>query len=161
MSTLDTVLSLFIAAFAGTLIGYLNQRRGGAGGVRTFGLICSGAALAAIVSRQFFVSLGLPWAADPGRLSAQVIPALFFLSAGVFWVDQAKAQGISTVIGLWVTAILGLMLGSGLGWKAIVIFSFIMGIYFLLDWLTDYIYRRNRTVEGDKENKMGSQPDKG
>ncbi|NLB18166.1 MAG: hypothetical protein GX825_05415, partial [Syntrophomonadaceae bacterium] len=98
MSTLETLLSLFMAALMGSLIGYLNQRRGGAGGTRTFGIICCGAALTAIVSRQFFVGLGLPWVADPGRLSAQVIPALFFLSAGVFWVDQARAQGISTVI---------------------------------------------------------------
>lgn len=106
------LLRILLAAAVGIIIG-LTTRTAAA---RMFAIICTGAALLTIVSTEFYQVIEYPWFSDPGRLSAQVIAALGFLGTGVIWISERReVKGLSVSASIWVTAILGMLIGSGLG----------------------------------------------
>lgn len=82
---------------------------------RTFAIVCMGSTLLTLTSIEFFKMFDYPWYTDPGRLSAQVISALGFIGVGLIWMSEdRKIRGLSVAAGLWITAIIGILLGAGL-----------------------------------------------
>lgn len=130
MNWLDFVGSLILAAAVGSAIGFITQARNKGEGVRTFAIICTGSALVALVSTYFFINMDRTWTADPGRLSAQVVSALGFLVIGLIWLaEERQIKGLSGAANLWVTAILGVMIGSSMQWSAVLAFVIIAIAY--------------------------------
>ena len=90
--------------------------------MRTHVIVCMGAALAMIVSKYGFVDLtltdGSPFpgtrGADPARVAAQVVSGISFLGAGVIFKREGLVRGLTTAAGIWVTAAIGLAVGSGM-----------------------------------------------
>jgi putative Mg2+ transporter-C (MgtC) family protein len=122
------LLRILVAAVIGTLIG----TRTNAEASRMFVIVCIGATLLTIVSTEFYKVLDYPWLGDPGRLSAQIIVALGFLGTGLIWVsEKQEVQGLSVAATLWVTAILGILIGTGLSVTNIAIIIFIVVIYLI------------------------------
>ena len=52
--------------------------------------------------------------ADPARIAAQVVSGVSFLGAGVIFHNGSSIHGLTTAAGVWVTAGIGLSLGSGM-----------------------------------------------
>lgn len=83
-------------------------------GDQLFALVAMGSALMAVVSTEFFHFFILPGNVDPGRLAAQVISALGFIGSGLIWLENKQVRGTRTAASLWLTAIMGLLIGAGL-----------------------------------------------
>ena len=119
---LDFCVRLLLSCLCGGAIGIERSRHFKEAGVRTHVIVCVGAALAMIVSKYSFADLVLPDGsdfpgvrdADPARIAAQVISGISFLGAGVIFKREGLVRGLTTAAGIWVTAAIGLAVGSGM-----------------------------------------------
>jgi len=109
------VLTFLFASF----VGLERQNVGKAAGLSSHILVAMGAAAIAIMQRLMFehqLDLQANYNIDPEgqRVIAQVVTGIGFVGAGVIIKDQANVvKGITTAATLWVTAMIGLILGSG------------------------------------------------
>ena len=122
MQTGDFFLRLVLACVCGAAIGFERSRRFKGAGIRTHIIVCCGAALMMIVSKYGFVDLTSmagevfhgTRGADPARIAAQVVSGISFLGAGVIFKNNGAVKGLTTAAGLWVTAGIGLAVGTGM-----------------------------------------------
>ena len=118
----DFFLRLVLACVCGAAIGFERSRRFKGAGIRTHIIVCCGAALMIIISKYGFADLtGLAGetfngtrGADPARIAAQVVSGISFLGAGVIFKNKGAVKGLTTAAGIWVTAGIGLSIGSGM-----------------------------------------------
>jgi putative Mg2+ transporter-C (MgtC) family protein len=106
-----------ISLLVGMLIGYERSRNLKPAGVRTYSLVCIGAALFMIVSIYGIPNLGYDFPGfqvDPGRVAAQIVTGIGFVGAGAIWKDRGDIRGLTTAANLWVTAGLGMAIGIGM-----------------------------------------------
>ena len=116
----SAIFKLALSLLLGGIVGFERKRKGQVAGARTFALISMGATLAMIVSIYIpQVYLGLK-NGDPGRVAAQVITGVGFLGAGAIIQTKGSVRGLTTAAGIWMVAALGLAVGVGLYWIAIV-----------------------------------------
>lgn len=121
------ILSAFLV---GLVIGVFNRNLYM---VRILTLVCVGAALVTYTSVEFFQTLALPWYSDPGRLSAQIVSALGFIGTGFIWIsDNKEVRGISHAAVIWLTAIVGMLIGAGLSYPTVAALFFILVLYWLM-----------------------------
>ena len=117
------VFRLVLAMLLGGVIGYGRSKKQRNAGLRTYMLVCTGAALTILISMYEYQMLSTYWAVvveevglkfDGTRYAAAVVGGIGFLSAGVI-IDARHQQvsGLTTAIGLFVTACLGLAVGAG------------------------------------------------
>ena len=117
---------------------------------RTFIIICMGSTLITITSVEFFKMFDYPWYSDPGRLSAQVVSALGFIGVGLIWMSEdRKIRGLSVAASLWITAIIGILVGIGLLKITFIFLVFLILIaYFaepLVSWRRNMQSRKSNT----------------
>ena len=109
------VFKIVIAFIVGIIIGYDRERSGKAAGIRTQMLICVGSALIAGISVHLgdkFVPVAGGARPDPARLLAQIVTGIGFVGAGVILKSNQRVTGITTAATLWVTAAIGIAIGS-------------------------------------------------
>ena len=91
--------------------------------MRTYILVCLGAALVMMTGQYMFVEFN---SGDPARLGAQVVSGIGFLGAGSIIVEgHTKVRGLTTAAGLWTAACIGLSIGIGFYLGAIISTAFI------------------------------------
>lgn len=113
------VLRLGLAVAIGSIIGNERAKHGQAAGMRTHILVCVGAALTAMIS--VFLADEVGSTGDMTRISAQVISGIGFLGAGMIIVKNNNViSGLTTAAGVWTTSIIGIALGYGFYYGAIV-----------------------------------------
>jgi len=115
--TTELLLRIALAGLLGALIGVERQLRAKEAGLRTHILVCIGSAMFMLVSKYGFADLlvqGHNIALDPSRISAQVVSGIGFLGAGTIMLNKQFVRGLTTAAGLWVTAAIGLIIGSGM-----------------------------------------------
>ena len=107
---LELIIRLFLSFIAGFIIGLEREKSGHPAGLKTHILVSVGACLIMIISINGFEG------GDPARLAAQVVSGMGFIGAGAIMRDNAGGiKGITTAAAtLWVTACIGLGLGSGM-----------------------------------------------
>lgn len=98
---------LMMALLMGSVVGYERERAGKEAGMRTQALVCMGAALFTIISE-----IGFP-GSDPARVAAQIIPGIGFIGAGLILRRHGEVRGLTTAAALWVTAAVGMAIGTG------------------------------------------------
>ncbi|HEM7943786.1 MgtC/SapB family protein [Citrobacter freundii] len=114
--TEEFLFRLILASLLGGVIGLERQIRAKEAGVRTHILIGIGSAMFMIVSKYGFYDviehthIGL----DPSRIAAQVVTGVGFLGAGNILVQKQTIKGLTTAADVWVTAAMGLVIGSGM-----------------------------------------------
>lgn len=123
--SVDTMLlRLLLAALLGGIIGWERERRRKQAGLKTHLLVAVGATLIMLTSIYGFDSdlINHPNARfDPARLSAQVVSGIGFLGAGaILRRSNNVISGLTTAATLWVAAAIGLSVGSGFYWPAVV-----------------------------------------
>lgn len=109
--TLDFVIRLLVASLVGAVIGFERKYRAKGAGIGTHVLVAIGAALFMIVSQHGFD--GAP-RFDAARVAAGVVSGIGFLGGGIILKQQNRVSGLTTAAGLWVTAAMGLAIGSGM-----------------------------------------------
>ena len=116
---ISSLLRILLAALVGGIIGTERSRHGSAAGLRTHILVCVGATLTALTGMYLSIILGID--TDPLRLSAQVISGIGFLGTGMIVVKNSNIiTGLTTAAGMWATAAIGIALGCGFYFGALV-----------------------------------------
>lgn len=115
---------LLLSVVLGGLIGWERERRNKQAGLKTHLLVSVGSTLIMLTSIYGFDSLLMnhPNARfDPARLSAQVVSGIGFLGAGaILRRSNHVISGLTTAATLWVAAAIGLSVGSGFYWPAVI-----------------------------------------
>lgn len=112
---LTTFLLHFLCAiFLGAFIGFERERHKKSAGLRTYILVTSGATLYALLSIHGFN------AEDPSRIAAQIITGIGFIGAGTILHKKDRVEGLTTAAGLWASAAIGMLVGVGWFWEAVI-----------------------------------------
>ena len=101
----EALLYLFLSVALGFAIGLERKQRFKEAGIRTHTIVCVGAALMTIISRN--IGTG-----DPGRIAAQIVTGIGFLGAGMIVYKQHEVHGLTTAAGIWATAGVGMACAS-------------------------------------------------
>jgi putative Mg2+ transporter-C (MgtC) family protein len=115
LSELEALERIALALLLGAVLGFERERRDKPAGLRTYALVCEGAALFMIGS----IMLGDQVAAanganyDPSRIGSTIVQGIGFLAGGVILASGRKIKNLTTAAGIWVTAAVGLLVGSG------------------------------------------------
>lgn len=120
----EICVRMLVAILVGGAIGVEREYKNRPAGMRTHILVCLGAAMIALLECLLLANSDT---IDPSgrttftftRLSAQVISGIGFLGAGTIFIAQKKIAGLTTAASLWNVACLGLMVGFGYYWIAI------------------------------------------
>lgn len=110
---LTIALQVILAGILSGLIGMDRERRGHDAGLRTHMLVGMGSCLFTGLSVLAFPG------GDPGRVASQILPGLGFLGAGAILKQGANIQGLTTAASMWVTAAVGMGIGTGAWFAAI------------------------------------------
>ena len=110
------ILKLFIAMVCGAIIGLEREIHDKAAGLRTHILVCIGACL--------FGMLGLiltsAYKADILRLAQGLLIGIGFLGGGVIFKEGATVKGLTTAAGIWVMGAVGMSIGVGSYYLALI-----------------------------------------
>lgn len=130
----ETLFRLLLGAVCGGLIGLERELKGRPAGLKTFSLVCMGATLV-MVTNEYICALRDDYTGDAARMAAQVISGIGFLGAGtIMTTGNDRIQGLTTAAALWVTAAIGIAIGTGF------YFGGAAGLVVL--YLSSFTYRR-------------------
>ena len=101
------VLSIILAVVLGAAIGLEREISGKAAGLRTNVMICLGAAVFTIISKQMAGETGAVT-----RIAAQIVTGVGFLGAGAIIRDRAGVLGLTTAATIWLVASIGMACGA-------------------------------------------------
>lgn len=139
------ILRLFVATLFGGIIGLDRGLKRRPAGIRTFSLVCVGAAIAMITNEYLYNKYGV---GDVSRMSAQVISGVGFLGAGTIIVTgRQRVKGLTTAASLWATASMGIAIGAGFFLGAIVGFVCIMFAMIILHNIDEKLSRNSKVLE--------------
>lgn len=135
LSDITVIVRLALAAFAGGVLGLERTRKKRAAGLRTYMLVCIGAAVVSMTGLFARERLG---GTDPVRLSAQVISGIGFIGAGaIMMTGYHKVKGLTTAASLWASACLGIAAGIGFYSGALIMFVLIIFVMLIGERLQD------------------------
>ncbi len=103
----DDLISIILAALLGAGIGLERELNGKAAGLRTNLLICLGAAVFTIISRE--MATGSEGSVT--RIAAQIVTGVGFLGAGAIIQDR-RVHGLTTAATIWLVASIGMACGA-------------------------------------------------
>lgn len=117
----EYALRLVLSAILGGVVGTEREKRDKAAGIRTNALVAVTSCLIMLTSYNLAMDLGDEKAyADAARIAAQVVSGVGFLGAGTILKNDNKIRGLTTAAGLWSVAGIGLAVGMGYYFIAIV-----------------------------------------
>lgn len=140
------ILNIFGALLLGLLIGYERSYQGRAAGMRTYGLVCMGSAALTIISGypEFWFGGGRSLAtnSDPTRVIQGIVTGIGFLGAGVIMKEGLSIRGLTTAASIWVTSVIGIMVGVGFFAAAIVLTLFCAAVMLWISRLEGWLPSR-------------------
>lgn len=104
------------AALLGGTLGFDRELRRAAAGVRTYALVGMGSAAfiaAAILIAETAEATTSTLNDNQSRMAAGLVAGVGFLGAGAILRTDERVRGLTTAAGIWVTAAIGLLIGSG------------------------------------------------
>jgi putative Mg2+ transporter-C (MgtC) family protein len=123
----------------GGVIGFERERDNQPAGLRTHIILVLGSCLAMILS----IEIAHRANTDPARLAAQVISGIGFLGAGAILRYGFNVKGLTTATTLWTMAIVGLVLGAGYIWVAVITTALMLIVLSLLNVIEKRFVRIN------------------
>ena len=152
MITAGDFLSILLAAVFGAAIGLEREISGKAAGLRTNVLICLGAAVFTIISRQIAVGTN----ASVARIAAQIVTGVGFLGAGAIIQDRGGIYGLTTAATIWMVASIGMACGAGFfllaSGSTVLAIVVLVGLNPLERWVKS-VRRKPRTKAVNDRNK--------
>lgn len=127
---------IFLSIIVGLVIGAEREYKNKTAGLRTLMLVCLGSCIFTILS----IKIGFE---NPDRLAANIITGIGFLGAGAIFKDDNKINGITTACTIWVTAALGMSIGSGHVFLALLSMFFVLIVLWQLVSLERWIDKTN------------------
>jgi putative Mg2+ transporter-C (MgtC) family protein len=145
----NDLLGIILAIVLGAAIGLERETRRKSAGLRTNMLICLGAAVFTIISKQM---------AEPGgsltRIAAQIVTGVGFLGAGAIIQDRGGVHGLTTAATIWLVASIGMACGAEFYSLAvistIIAIAVLIGLAKLTRFLDKSIAKHNPDSPADK-----------
>ncbi|MFZ5640130.1 MAG: MgtC/SapB family protein [Bacillota bacterium] len=116
----DVIVRVVLSCILGGLIGLERESLNKSAGFRTHILVCVGSALIMLVSQEIYFQYRGQTPMDPARIAAQVVSGIGFLGAGTIMREGVNVRGLTTAASLWVVAGIGLAVGTGFYFAALV-----------------------------------------
>ncbi|MBQ2434118.1 MAG: MgtC/SapB family protein [Clostridia bacterium] len=141
ISWLDMLIRIASAILIGGFIGYEREKHSRPAGLRTHILVCLGACIVTIMESTIVMQVGQSThdmdhaTVNIGRIAAQVVSGVGFLGAGTIVLSHRKISGLTTAASLWNAACLGLAVGYGFYFLAIVSCILVLAVLALLSKL--------------------------
>jgi putative Mg2+ transporter-C (MgtC) family protein len=133
----ETALQLGLSFVIGTAIGLEREYRSKAAGLRTMIIICFGSTI--------FTQLSISMSdMAPERIASNIITGIGFLGAGVIFKDGLSINGITTATTIWIAAALGMAVGAGEYFIALVGSVVVLIVLTVLENLTKLIVRAHQ-----------------
>lgn len=136
---LTILLHLGLAVLAGGLIGLERTYHGRPAGFRTHTLVCTASSLLMLLTvYQWELLKGVPletMRVDPTRMAQGIMTGIGFLGAGVIMKEGLTVRGLTTAASIWITAAIGILLGIGFYFPAIVATLVTLGTLSLFRWI--------------------------
>ena len=133
------LLHLGLAVLAGGLIGLERTYHGRPAGFRTHTLVCTASSLLMLLTvYQWQLLAGVPLETiriDPTRMAQGIMTGIGFLGAGVIMKEGLTVRGLTTAASIWITASIGILLGFGFYFPAIVATLITLGALSLFRWI--------------------------
>ncbi len=112
------------ALVIGALIGFERTFHGRPAGFRTHSLVCIASAILMIVTvyqNQWMTFVEHDAIrTDPTRMAQGIMTGIGFLGAGVIFKEGLTVRGLTTAASIWVTAAIGILVGIGFWFAAVV-----------------------------------------
>ncbi len=155
ISPTETILRLILAMLLGGIVGWQREAAVKPAGFRTHILVCVGAALFTLISRDGFFGSG----ADPARVASNIVVGIGFLGAGTILRTGASVQGLTTAASLWTVAAIGTAAGIGYYVGSLVTTVIVISVLSVLKILETRIRRRGVgqlvLVVADRPGQLG------
>ncbi len=147
---MEIAVRLLISFAIGTAIGLEREYRSKAAGLRTMIIICLGSTIFTEIS----LNIG---GGSPDRIAANIVTGIGFLGGGVIFKDGLTVTGITTATTIWISAALGMAVGAGeyfvaiVGSGVVLIVLTIMekGQFFIERWHQSRTYRIEFKLDDD------------
>lgn len=115
------IIKLIVSVLLGGAIGLERERSNQPAGFRTHVILCVGSTLIMMISIYMSENYGsIGSRPDPARIAAQVVSGIGFLGAGAILRIGVSVKGLTTAASLWTTGGIGLAIGCGFYFGAIV-----------------------------------------
>jgi len=121
------VIRLAVSIFIGGLIGLERELEHKPAGLRTLILVCLGSTIFMLIGFE----LGLP-GIEMGRIIAGVVTGIGFLGAGAIIRARGEVHGLTTAATIWLASGLGLAIGAGYYFLAIISSVFVLVVLRIL-----------------------------
>ncbi len=134
--TLQFGVQIILAAVLGGLIGLERELSDKPAGLRTNILICVGATLVTVISTHFTTEIAeIITDADQARIASQIVSGIGFLGAGTIIQSRGNVHGLTTAATLWVVAAIGMAVGLGINFWAILTTAFVLMVLVPLNYV--------------------------
>ena len=168
---LTVTAHLLVAVLVGALIGLERSFHGRPAGFRTHALVSTASALLMLVTvYQVALLPALPIETvrvDPTRMAQGIMTGIGFLGAGVIMKEGLTVRGLTTAASIWITAAIGILIGLGFYYPALLATALTLGTLAVFRWIEssmpslDYArlvvrFPRGRQLSLDELNDMVS-----
>jgi putative Mg2+ transporter-C (MgtC) family protein len=134
---------LLLAFLAGGAIGIERALHGREAGFRTHALVCLSSSLLMVlmvyqwelVPAQFLDTVR----ADPSRMAQGIMTGIGFLGAGVIIKEGLTVRGLTTAASIWMTASIGIVVGMGLYFPALLATAVTVVVLSLFRWIENHL----------------------
>lgn len=141
----EIVIKLIISILLGGAIGLEREMSSKPAGFRTNVLICFGSALFTIISIKMCQNLQVLDLGASTRIVAQIVTGIGFIGAGTVLRGQGSIQGLTSAATIWAVAAIGMAIGVGEVYLAIISTVLIGIVLTIFGRLENYFNARRRT----------------
>lgn len=134
-------IQVLASMFLGGMVGYDREKKMKAAGLKTNILICMGACM--YTSMSMLALSETAFAADPNRVSAQIVSGIGFLGAGAIIQGRGNVIGLTTAATIWVVAAIGYTVGVGHPFSAAIFSITVLIVLKLINPLYRFLERES------------------
>lgn len=160
---------LLTALAIGAAIGFERSFHGRPAGFRTHALVCVASALLMLVTvyqGEWMTEVPLEAVrTDPTRMAQGIMTGIGFLGAGVIFKEGLTVRGLTTAASIWVTAAIGILVGIGFYYPALVGAALTLAVLAIFRWIENRLpaefyahhvlrFRRGRVMSEEKLRRL-------
>jgi len=140
MEISECTLRLLVAIILGYVVGFERKLRYNDAGPRTHAMVSMGSCVFMLLSIYAFPHGKY----DTARVAASIVSGISFLGAGNIVYNRGSLHGLTTGAGIWVTAGIGMCVGSGNIHFAAIVTMVLVAFQILSHFNIPLLSRRNR-----------------
>ncbi len=154
----EILIKILISVLCGAIIGAEREYTGKAAGLRTFITVALGSTIFSIISLEVSKVAAATMdpailRVDPGRIAAQIVTGIGFIGAGLIIFQEYTIKGLTTAAGLWTMAAVGMGIGFGFYWLALLSTVTVVSVLTALRPIERWLDRRAEVARRKRKEK--------